>query len=30
MMDPASFTQRIKTEVPQWGEVIRREHLVLE
>lgn len=30
MMDPANFAQRIKTEVPQWGEVIRREGLVLE
>ncbi len=30
MMDPASFAQRIKTEVPQWGDVIRREGLVLE
>lgn len=30
MMEPASFAQRIKTEVPQWGDVIRREGLVLE
>ncbi len=30
MLDPTSFSQRIKTEVPLWGEVIRREGLVLE
>jgi len=30
MMDPALFSQRINTEVPQWGDVIRREALVLE
>lgn len=30
MMYPASFAQRIKTEVSQWGEVIRREGLVFE
>jgi tripartite-type tricarboxylate transporter receptor subunit TctC len=30
MMDPAAFAQRIKAEVPKWGEVIDREGLVLE
>jgi tripartite-type tricarboxylate transporter receptor subunit TctC len=30
MMDPASFAQRINKEVPLWGEVIRREALVLD
>ena len=30
MLDPKSFASLINKEVPLWGEVIRREALVLD
>ncbi|PRY99319.1 tripartite-type tricarboxylate transporter receptor subunit TctC [Jezberella montanilacus] len=30
ILDPVDFKKRINKEVPQWGEVIRRERLVLD